>query len=215
MRNRYVFLTDVVAIGSAAFGAFVLRFDWLFFQYRPEFPVFLVAALLIKPTIFYGFGLYRRYWRYASVRDLNAVVFATGAAAVAMSLFVGLTLPFGLIQEFSRAVLVIDSLLTLLAVGGIRMSIRVVYEPRVKTRTGRWPFGQKEAAVGKRVLVVGAGNAGTMVVREMQRNPQLEMEAVAFLDDDPVKLGKRIYEVPVLGNTESLARIVQIARFSP
>ena len=127
-----------------------------------------------------------------------------------MSLFVGLTLPFGLIQEFSRAVLVIDSLLTLLAAGGIRMSGRVVHEPRVKTRTGRWPFGQNEAAVGKRVLVVGAGNSGTMVVREMQRNPQLEMEAVAFLDDDPVKLGKRIYEIPVVGNTQSLGHIARI-----
>ena len=212
MRNRYVFLIDVVAISSAAFGAFVLRFDWWFFQYRPEFPVFLAAALVIKPAIFFGFGMYRRYWRYATVRDLNAVVFASGAAAVATSLFVGLALPFGLILEFSRAVLVIDSLLTLLAVGGIRMSVRVVHEPRVKTRTGRWPFDQKEAAVGKRVLVVGAGNAGTMVVREMQRNPQLEMEAVAFLDDDPVKLGKRIYEIPVLGNTQSLARVVRSAR---
>ena len=212
MRNRYVFLVDVVAIASAAFGAFVLRFDWWFFQYRQEFPVFLAAALVIKPAIFYGFGLYRRYWRYASVRDLNAVVFASGAAAVAMSLFVGLALPLGLIQEFSRAVLVIDSLLTLLAAGGIRMSVRVVHEPRVKTRNGRWPFGQKEAAVGKRVLVVGAGNAGTMVVREMQRNPQLEMEAVAFLDDDPAKLGKRIYEVPVLGNAQSLEGVVRMGR---
>ena len=212
MRNRYVFLADVVAIGSAVLGAWVLRFDWRFFQYRPEFPVFLAAALVIKPAIFYGFGLYRRYWRYASVRDLIAVVFACGAAAVAMSLFVGLALPFGLIQELSRAALVIDSLLTLLAVGAIRMSVRIVQEPRVKTRIGRWPFGQKEAAVGKRVLVVGAGNAGTMVVREMQRNPQLEMEPVAFLDDDPVKLGKRIYEVPVLGNTQSLGRIARIDR---
>ena len=212
MRNRYVFLADVVAIGSVAFGAFVLRFDFWFFQYRQEFPIFLAAALVIKPAIFFGFGMYRRYWRYASVRDLNAVVFACGAAAVAMSLFVGLVLPFGLIQGFSRAVLVIDTFLTLLAVGGIRMSVRVLHEPRVKTRTGRWPFGQKEAAVDKRVLVVGAGNAGTMVVREMQRNPQLEMEAVAFLDDDPVKLGKRIYEIPVLGNTQSLARIVRSAR---
>ena len=209
MRNRYVLLADLAAIGSAVFGAFVLRFDWRFFEYRPEFPAFLAVAFLTKPVIFYGFGLYRRYWRYATVRDLNAVVFATGAAAVAMSLFVGLALPFGFIQEFSRAVLVLDTLLTLLAVGGIRMSVRIVHEPRARTRLGPWPFGQHQAAVGKRVLVVGAGNAGTMVVREMQRNPQLGMEAVAFLDDDPVKLGKRIHEVPVLGDSHSLGRIVR------
>ena len=210
MRNRYVLLADIVAIGSAAFGAFVLQFDWWFFQYRQEFPVFLAAALVIKPAIFQRFGLYRRYWRYASVRDLIAIVFACAATAVAMSLFVGFALPFGLIQEFSRAVLVIDSLLTLLSAGGLRMSIRIVHEPRVRTRDGHWPFVQKEAAVGRRVLVVGAGNAGTMFVREMRRNTQLEMDPVAFLDDDPAKLGKRIYEVPVLGNTHSLGRVVRI-----
>ena len=212
MRNRYVLLADVAAIGSAAFGAFVIYFGWRFFPSRPEFLVFLAAALLIKPSIFYGFGLYRRYWRYATVNDLVAVVFACGAAAVAMSLFVGFALPAGLIQGFSRAVLIIDSLLTLLAAGGLRMSIRVVYEPSVRTHRGRWSFGHEEAVVGKRVVVVGAGHAGTTVVREMQRNPQLEMDAVAFLDDDPSKLGQRIYEVPVLGNTQSLGRIVQIGR---
>ena len=212
MRNRYVFLGDLVAVAAAAFGAFVVRFDLLFFQHRQEFPVFLAAALVIKPAIFYGFGMYRRYWRYASVRDLTAVVFAGVAAAVGMLLFVGLALVFGLIEAFPRAVLVIDSLLMLLAAVAIRMSIRVIHEPRA--RNGRWPFGQKQDAVGvgKRVLIVGAGDAGTMVVREMQRNLQLEMEAVAFVDDDPAKLGKRIYEVPVLGNTKSLGRVVRTDR---
>ncbi len=141
---------------------------------------------------------------------VKAVVFATGTAGITISLFVGFALPFGIIQEFSRPVLVLDTLLTLLVVGGIRMSVRIVQEPRVTTGRGRrWPFSRHDAAEGKRVLVVGAGDAGTMVVREMQRNPHLEMEAVAFLDDDPVKLGKRIYEVPVLGAPQLLASIVR------
>ncbi len=71
MRNRYVFLADLAAIGTAVLGAFVLRFDWRFFEYRPEFLAFLAVAFLTKPGIFYCFGLYRRYWRYAAVRDLN------------------------------------------------------------------------------------------------------------------------------------------------
>ena len=214
MRNRYMFLADVAAIGCAAFGAFVLYFDWRFFQSRPEFAAFLPASLLIKPTLFYGFGLYQRYWRYATVHDLVVLVFACGAAAVAMSLFVGLALAFGLIQEFSRAVLVIDSLLTLLLAGGIRMSVRAVHEPRYRTRSGNWPFGDKDTSAGKRVLTVGAGDAGAMVVREMRRNRQLDMEAVAFLDDDAAKVGKRIYEVPVLGDTRSLGRIARTDRIN-
>ncbi len=212
MRNRYVLLADVVALAIAAFGAFVLRFDWWFFQYRAEFPAFLAAAIVIKPAIFYQLGLYGRYWRYAGVRDLNAVVFACGTSAVAMLLFIGLALPYGLIQEFSRAILVIDGVLTVLAVGGIRMSIRIVHESTVKTRNSMWSFGQRDTTVGKRVVVVGAGDAGTMVVREIQRNPQLAMEAVAFVDDNPAKLGKQIYEVPVLGNTKSLGSIVRKKR---
>ena len=212
MRNRYVFLADVVAVGSAAFGAFILYFGWLFFETHSEISLFLPVGLFIKLSIFYWFGLYRRYWRYATVNDLVVVVFACGAAAVAMSLFVGLALASGFLSQFSRAVLLIDSLLTLLAVGGVRMGIRVVYEPRVGASNGRWFFGHEEAKKGRHVLVVGAGNAGTMFVREMQRNPQLEMKAVAFLDDDPTKFEKRIYEVPVLGNTKSLERVVLSSR---
>ena len=209
MRNRYVLLADLAAIGSAAFGAFVLYFGWEFFQSRQEFPIFLAAAFLTKPITFHWFGLYRRYWRYATVNDLLAVVFACGASAIAMSLFVGLALPFGLIQNFSRAVLILDSLLVLLAVGGVRMSVRVVYEPGLMLHEGGWFFGEENAPTSKRVLVVGAGDAGTMVVREMQRNPQLKMQVVAFLDDDPRKLRTRIYGVPVRGDTRSLGGIVR------
>ena len=211
MRNRYVFLFDIAAVASVAFGAFVLRFDWLFLESRPEFPFFLAVALVLKPAVFYGFELYRRYWRYASVSDLTAVVLACGTSAVAMALVIGFALPFGLIEQFSRAVLVIDSLLTLLAVGGIRMSVRVVHESRLKARNGRRPF-EKDGVWGKRVLIIGAGDAGTMVVRELQRNPQLAMEPVAFLDDDPMKFGQLIHDVPVLGSTDSLGRIARIER---
>ncbi|MBM63983.1 MAG: polysaccharide biosynthesis protein [Acidobacteria bacterium] len=208
MRNRYVLLADAVVISCAALGAFVIYFGWLFFQFRPEFLPFLAVALLVKLVVFYWCGLYRRYWRYASISDLLLVALAWGAGAVAMSLLVAVALWVGWIQEFSRATLVIDSLLTLLAVGAIRLSIRVFYDPGVKTQP-RWPFSQGEETARKRVLVVGAGDAGMIVVREMQRNPQLRMDAVAFLDDDPEKLGKRIYEVPVLGNTGSLKQVAR------
>ena len=92
MRNRFVFVSDVAAVAIAAFGAFVLRFDWWAVQYRSEFPVFIATALIVKPAIFFWFGLYRRYWRYATVQDLNSVVFACGFGGVLMSLFVGFML---------------------------------------------------------------------------------------------------------------------------
>ena len=200
MRKRYVLLADLLLIFVCAFGAFVLRLDWFFVTYQAAFRFFLVAALLIKPVVFSAFGLYRRYWRYASVRDLLAVVLATAAAAVALSVLVLGGLWFSLIPAMPRSVLFIDWVLTLCCIGGVRLSVRVLNE--ALGRDGR----RREATAGpRRILVVGAGEAGAMVVREMARNLQLGMRPVGFLDDDPVKWTKAIHGVTVVGPLSSLA----------
>ena len=62
IRNRYVLAADVVALALAAWGAFALRFGWLFLSSRAEFTLFLLCAVLVKIPVFYGFGLYLRYW---------------------------------------------------------------------------------------------------------------------------------------------------------
>ena len=203
MRNRYVLLADLPLVAIAAFGAFALRFDWLFLYYRPEFLSFLVGVLILKPVVFYLFGMYGRYWRYASVEDLIAVTLAASTASVVVAMYVGLGRTVGVIGEFSRQAIPIDWLLTLVLTGGLRMSIRVIGDARQKARKGNGHGEQK------RVLVVGAGEAGTLVVREMQKNPQLNMHSVGFLDDDPAKLGKWIHGVRVLGPLEGLRRTSQ------
>ena len=88
MRNRFLLLCDVPIVGLAAYGAFALRFDWYFPLHRPEFLPFLAAALVIKPTVFILLGMYSRVWRYASVRDLIAVLIAVTASSSAMAIFV-------------------------------------------------------------------------------------------------------------------------------
>ena len=203
MRNRYILVADLGLIVTAAFGAFALRFDWFAYQERVELLPFVVAAVLVKPVAFHAFGMYRRYWVYASVRDLVALLFAASAASVALVLLVVVGLVTGRVGEFSRSVLLIDWVLTLLATGGFRMSIRIIHE----TRTA----GRRLPAVGgtmRRILVVGAGKAGAIVVREMQDNPRLGMVPLGFLDDDPLKIGKRIYGLPVLGDLAALPRWV-------
>lgn len=205
MRNRFILLGDLPLIAIAAFGAFALRFDWVFAAYRPEFLPFLVVSLVVKPVIFYVFGMYTRYWRYATANDLLAVSLAVFAASVVMTAYVGIGRALGLVGDFSRPVLLIDWLLTMGLVGGLRMSVRVIGEANEKSRRS----GAR--VTGKRVLVIGAGEAGTMVVREMQRNPQLEMSPAGFLDDDRGKRGKRIYGTLVMGDISSLERIVRMA----
>jgi FlaA1/EpsC-like NDP-sugar epimerase len=201
MRNRYLLICDVPIVGIAAYGAFALRFDWYIPRSRPEFLPYLIAALLIKPAVFLGLGMYSRLWRYASVRDLIAVLTAVSVASAAMSVFVAAGVLSGALAEFSRAVLFIDWLLTLCATGGLRMAVRLVAE----NRTG----GLATPGEPRRVLVVGAGDAGSMVVREMRRNPQLLMTPVAFLDDDRAKRGKRVHGVPVIGETAALEGVIE------
>src|SRR5579862_4419460 len=129
MKNRYVLLTDLPLIAIAAFGAFAVRFDWQFYKERPEFPLYLLAALVIKPGIFLSLGMYRRYWRYASVQELFVVVLAVTASSLGMFLFVLLATMLGFSSGgFSRVVILTDWLLTLATAGGLRLAIRVVHE---------------------------------------------------------------------------------------
>jgi FlaA1/EpsC-like NDP-sugar epimerase len=206
MRNRYVFLADTFAVVLAAVGAFVLRLDW-FFQRQPEytsaFTFCVIAALVIKPPIFMVFGLYRRYWRYATVSDLLVVLVAVSAASVGLAVGVTVGLFLSAIPFFPRSILAIDWLLTAACISGVRMSIRIIGE-----QYSRPAEHDGESAI-KRILVAGAGDAGALVVREMQRNPQLGMTPICFLDDQPAKAGKKIYDVPVVGSLAQLERVVQ------
>jgi FlaA1/EpsC-like NDP-sugar epimerase len=199
VRNRYILVADLVLIAVSAWGAYVLRFDWLFALHRAEFPIYLATVIVVKPLAFHAFGLYRRFWRYASLPDLLAVVLASSAGAVLAALAMAGLVIFDAIDGFPRTVIPIDWLLTMTFTGGVRMSVRVLGEMR------RTPERSSDAPAHKRVLVVGAGNAGVMVVREMQRNPHLGLVPVGFLDDEPSKQRKIILGVKVLGPLEKLA----------
>jgi len=146
--------------------------------------VALPALVAIRLAAFAGFGLYRGVWPYASIRDLMAVIKAASAGSVA---FAVLLLRMGF-RGHSRAILVIDWLLAVLLVGGIRLSIRVL-------RGGlRWrPAGSRP------VLIIGAGAAGAGVARDLLENPKTGCYPEGFLDDDPGRRGMRIDGVPVLG----------------
>ena len=86
MRNRWVLVADLAAIALSVLGAFVLRLDW-FFNRQPEYTAafwfLLGSSLLVKPPVFFVFGLYGRYWRYATARDLLVIILAVSTASVA------------------------------------------------------------------------------------------------------------------------------------
>ena len=205
MRNRFVLLADLLAVTLAVCGAFGLRFDWYFFQTRPEFLPYVLAAPVIKLVVLYLFGMYGRFWRYATADDMVALMIAGSAASAAMAAYVSAGIfIFGFIYEFSRSVFVADWVFSLCLLGAVRLSVRVIAESQSRGRRSDGPV--------RRVLIAGAGDAGAIVAREMQRNPRLRMEAVGFLDDNPVKIGKRIYGAPVLAPLNQLTDVIESLR---
>jgi FlaA1/EpsC-like NDP-sugar epimerase/lipopolysaccharide/colanic/teichoic acid biosynthesis glycosyltransferase len=204
LRNRHVLLLDVLALLFIPALALTLRLEGLRWwpQMSQALGLFILAALFVKLPTFYALGLYNRYWCYAGVNDLATVLAAVGlSASVLTVLFVGAhaTLDqYGLAMY--RTVPLIDGLLTGLVVSGFRFGLRGLYH---------WRRQYRGAIGGRRVLVVGAGEAGVMAIREMRANPQLDMEPVAFVDDDPAKVGTHIQGLPVAGESGQIPKLVE------
>ncbi|MFC2042540.1 polysaccharide biosynthesis protein [Chloroflexota bacterium] len=206
LRNRMVFFGDLFIIVVSALGSFALRTDLgpLFVYYLPQALWLMGVSLIIKPLVYYSFGLYRRMWIYASTKELKLIVVAVTTASVIVSLVIILLRAFEVLPFYPRSTLLIDWLLSLVLVGGFRFSLRVIGETQ--------PPGTNSYSEVRRVLVVGAGDAGELVVREMQKNAQLRLQPVCFLDDDPDKQKKQIHGVPVLGKVSDLPRMVVVRR---
>lgn len=198
IRNRYLILFDVFLTIASVVGAFALRLDINFYSYISAVYWMIAISLVVKLSIYYLFGLYRRLWAYASINELLLIVMAVTAATIALSAIM-MTLLITRLLNFPRMVLLIDWLLSLTGVGGFRFSLRLISETRSAN-------AKPQARRASKVLVIGAGDAGALVVREMQRNPQLGLHPVGYLDDDPAKLKHQIHGVPVIGKLSDLGR---------
>jgi FlaA1/EpsC-like NDP-sugar epimerase len=205
-KNWMLFVGDLLLIGVAALGSFALRLDIgpLFVWYLPQAYWFVAIALLMKPGVYYIFGLYRRLWAYASTQELRLIIAAVTTASVGVSVVVVILRAMQVLPNFPRGVLPIDWLLSLVLVGSFRFSLRLLADTRPSTaeRNGRM----------RRTLIVGAGDAGALVVREMQKNPQLSIIPVCFLDDDPAKNKLQIHGIPVIGMLDDLSRTITLRR---
>lgn len=184
----------VVFAASYAF-AYLLRFEFAIPKefnetFKWSLPVILGVQLLIGIV----FGFYRGWWRYVGMADVVRLVFGLSAAlALLLSLwYVGGL--FGIEPRFvksPRGVLLIDWAFSLLSLFGIRVLIRLGRD--------RFRPAERESADHKRVLIVGAGDAGETLAREIEHRPQLGMKVVGFVDDHRVKWGSQIRGIRVYG----------------
>jgi FlaA1/EpsC-like NDP-sugar epimerase len=205
-KNRTVVVGDVLFIVVCVLGSFVLRVPLgaRLYDFRYQILTMICVALIIKPLVYYRFGLYRRLWAYASIHELKLIAIAVTTASIIVSIIVSLISTLMVAKDFSRLVLVIDWLLSLLAVGGLRFSYRIISESQQTSR------GIKTRL--KRVLIAGAGDAGALVVREMQRNPQANLTPIGFVDDDPAKQKQEIHGTPVIGKLDELAHLIDVKK---
>ncbi|HYS20030.1 MAG TPA: nucleoside-diphosphate sugar epimerase/dehydratase [Gemmatimonadales bacterium] len=202
IRNRYLFLSDLALLAAAPWLAYAIRFEGL--GWRPAdartAAVYAGASLLVKLVVFLSFGMYGRLWRHASVPDLTKIIEATVVATSASALLglIGLPASGLTLVRVPMSVAMLDAFLT----------ITVVAAPRLLVRT--LANGQRRAGrAGKRVLIVGAGAAGEMILRELLANPQLALEPVGFVDDDPRKHNTRLNDVPVLGALSETRTLIE------
>ena len=191
-RSFLAFAHDVAASTGAWLLAYALRFNFeIPARFLHEATTMLVFVVPLQAAIFFGFGLYRGIWRYASLPDLRRIGLAVAAAVLITPL---IPILFRLDVVFPRSVLILDPILLLLIMGGSRMMYRTWKEHRL------YGLGRLQA---EPVLVLGAGDAAVSLVQDLGRSK--EWRVVGMLDDQPRKLGRQIHGVKVLGPLDDVA----------
>ena len=204
IRNRYVLIADVLLVVVSVLGSYVLRLELgaAFSFYLPSAYWMICTALIIKPLIYYYFRLYQRMWIYASVQELKLILAAVTAASVLLSVVMVSFFNLGFFTGFPRSVLIIDWLISVLLVGGLRFTIRLLSES-MSQQAGLSAIGKT-----KRAVIIGAGDAGALVVRELQKNPQINLIPIGFLDDNSAKFKQQIHGIQVIGRLKDLAKVL-------
>ncbi|MCL4554354.1 MAG: hypothetical protein M1617_04415 [Actinobacteria bacterium] len=178
--------------------AYYARFEGVVPEFFAEWmPILAIAGVLVYLTMFGVFGLYKVILRYIGIDSLLRLLAATG---IGFALLVILNMFMPIEQDMRpvpMGVLFIQAILVLIGAAGTRLAVRAVLHLHA-SRSGE----------RQRTLIVGAGSAGPLLLREIKAHPDLEMKVIGFLDDDPALLGRTIDGVPVLGAIRDLGSVV-------
>ncbi len=196
MRRRIVslclVLMDAAIVALVPFIALYLRFEGvvnkrfleLFVNYLPE-------IIVIRLIVFYMFGLYQRLWRYASIHELIGIISAVTISSIIISVYMNVT---G--ASIPRSIPIISWLLVILLIGASRLFIRICHFIR-----------HSRQAQLTNVLIVGAGDAGAVIAREINQRYSSTKTLIGFIDDDAYKQNQRLYGVRILGNCRNIAQV--------
>lgn len=193
-RSLVVIGTQLTLILAANLSAFALRFDA---DIPPEYQrimwSYMPAVLLIFGSGLWVFGIQRGLWRYVGLHDLGRILTASLISATA---FYGIVhLLFGH-TAYPRSVIILTGVLSGLYLAGIRLAVRGLRE-----------WLQIIGPTARRVLIVGAGNTGELLVRDMLADADYNSRPVGFVDDDPIKRKMKIHGIPVVGTIADIKKV--------
>jgi len=195
MRVVAVVLAHVVLWTAALVCAWLLRFEFSIpATYRYQFLIWFPALLACRVLAFSAFRLFSDIWRYSGVGALRTILQATVLSSIA---YACLTWAMGF-KEHPRSIFLLEAGISFAAVGGVRLLARAAH-----SRWSRRNRNPQEQA--RRLLILGAGDAGEMLIREILRLHRSRYEPVGFLDDDRKKWGQRIHGLSVIGGIDELA----------
>ncbi|MFA7288293.1 MAG: nucleoside-diphosphate sugar epimerase/dehydratase [Melioribacteraceae bacterium] len=203
LRNRHFFYIDILLVLISPFLALFVRYDGLilFMGHFDGVLIYVFIFSILKLSIFGILGLYRRFWAHASVDDLGQLLL-TSIITLLIQVFL-----FNLIRIFSpdlrampSSLPYLDAAIAMILVSTLRFSVRLF--ERASHRLNKHPNKEN-------ILVIGAGDAGTMVVQETQKYSKIGMNCIGFIDDDPIKQKMRVRGIPVLGTRSEIGNIAK------
>ncbi len=200
MRNRHFFLLDVLLLAGLPALAVALRvesFSWPAELARAVL-IYAFLALITRLSVAQSMGLYRCLWQHASISELQRILYV-GALSGGLTFLlgtVGLTATGLASTRLPYIALVLDAVLATGALAGPRLLAR--FAGRRSSRS----------ANDRRAIVVGAGAAGQLILRETRLNERLKVHIVAFVDDDPYKQQQLLGGIPVLGTLADLPSLI-------
>ena len=207
-RTYVMALAEAAIFAMALFGAYLLRFEFVLKTHDIKQIEFILIWLVpLKLAVFFALGLYKGMWRYSSLHDFWRLAQATLFSSLFAVLIVLCLYRF---SNFSRAVFLLDAMLTFVMTGAFRVLIRTWYGFTSGSSARHviglpWLTSKNDL---KRVFIIGAGDSGEKILREIFCNPAIAYEVAAFLDDDPSKQGRSLHGVPVLGPVDKLPQLL-------
>jgi FlaA1/EpsC-like NDP-sugar epimerase len=207
IKNPKIYLmifSDVLIFALSIIISYLFRFEFSLSPfYIQQIKTVLLWIIPLKIIVFLFSGVYRGMWRYTSIRDFWLLA---RACLLSTLLILAVILYMGNFQGYSRAIFIIDGVLTFLLIGGKLMAIRSYFAGYANPKTREELFPK---VTYKKVLIIGAGAAGEKILREIIENYQLPYKVVGFIDDDPDKKGRSIHGIPVLGDVDNLPDILE------